>query len=285
MDRLAGLGALLGGVLLLAGVGGLGLIAAAPWRLRRWLRSRPAGAAAPEPGAAAPGRFPGGAPVAAVTLLAWFLAHVAAGAALALFLPGTGPQQQALPLAVFLAALSLVTGLVGLALVQWLARPEAPLLAALGFTVRPNGRAVRWALGGVAAAVPLVIGASLLNRVLVGPQGLPPALVLLSADPEPLAFALLVVATVGLAPVFEEAVFRGYLYPALRSRWGVALAAAVSGGAFALVHVQLGNLLPLWTLGVVFALVREATGTLWAPALSHALWNLGSLAMAGFVFG
>jgi membrane protease YdiL (CAAX protease family) len=274
---LAARAALLGGTLALAGLVGLALLVLAPWWLRRWLRRGPTAA----PWAA----FQGGAPVAATTFLAWFLAHAAAGPLVVLVLgPLGGSLAAPTELALQLAALTVATGAAGLLLIAWLAAP-GQLLDALGARRAPDGRAIRWALGAAAVAVPAVVAAAQLNEWLVGPEPLPTPVTLLTADPGPVALGLLVLATVGLAPLFEEAVFRGYLYPVLRGRLGVPPAAAVTGFAFALVHVQPGNLLPLTVLGVLFALVREATGTLWAPVLCHALWNLGSLAMAGFVFG
>lgn len=281
--RLAAMGVLVGTVAAAAAFAGLVLLVLAPWRLRRWLRG---GKATASPARAA-GPFEGGTRTAIVTLNLWFFAHVAGGVALGVVagLVADGEVTSTpTAFAALLAGSSLLTGIVGLVLVRHLARP-ASLFEALGLGGRCGGRGARWAFGAFAAALPLVVGASLANELLVGPEPLPPALALLAGDPGALALGLLLLATVVLAPLLEEAVFRGYLYRVLRERFGVGGGALVSGALFAVVHVQPANVLPLTALGVLFALTYEATGSLRAPILAHALWNFGSLAIAGFVFG
>lgn len=86
-----------------------------------------------------------------------------------------------------------------------------------------------------------------------------------------------------IAAIPEETVFRGIIQPTLQNkvgRWsGILLTAVV----FALYHVQYALVLPrlishtCW--GLVLGLLRERTGTLWAPAIAHALmwFILGAL--------
>lgn len=86
--------------------------------------------------------------------------------------------------------------------------------------------------------------------------------------------ALLVVGGL-VAPAFEELVFRGVLYGALRRRVGVAAATGLAAGLFAAAHA-LRTPVP-WVQavgGIVFCAVYEASGSLWAPFLVHAAGNL-----------
>jgi membrane protease YdiL (CAAX protease family) len=86
-----------------------------------------------------------------------------------------------------------------------------------------------------------------------------------------------------IAAVPEETIFRGILQPTLQTklgRWpGILLTAVI----FAVYHVQFAFELPLLIshtcLGLILGLLRERTGTLWAPAIAHALmWIvLGSI--------
>jgi hypothetical protein len=82
-----------------------------------------------------------------------------------------------------------------------------------------------------------------------------------------------------VAPVVEEVFFRGFFYRALRTRYSVALAAIVGGVVFGVIHYDFedaeGLLLvpPLAALGVIFCLVYERTGTLYAVIGMHALNN------------
>lgn len=78
-----------------------------------------------------------------------------------------------------------------------------------------------------------------------------------------------------LAPVAEEFFFRGFLYGALRTRFGPLLAALVGGTIFGALHVFTGpEAVPLLiVLGVVLCLVYERTGSLYPCIGMHALNN------------
>ncbi|MBI1728230.1 MAG: CPBP family intramembrane metalloprotease [Candidatus Rokubacteria bacterium] len=79
------------------------------------------------------------------------------------------------------------------------------------------------------------------------------------------------------APLGEEVAFRGVLYPALRSRFGVAPAAALSAAVFAVAHGYgvLGFAVVFWS-GILWALAYERTGSLWPCIVAHAAGNLGA---------
>jgi membrane protease YdiL (CAAX protease family) len=78
-----------------------------------------------------------------------------------------------------------------------------------------------------------------------------------------------------IAAIPEETIFRGILQPTLQhkvGRWpGILLTAVI----FSLYHVHLQlSLLRIIThlcWGLILGLLRERTGTLWAPAIAHAL--------------
>src|SRR4030095_14571368 len=82
------------------------------------------------------------------------------------------------------------------------------------------------------------------------------------------------------APLGEEVAFRGVLYAALRSRFGVMPAAALSAAVFALAHGYggLGVVAVFWS-GALWALSYEKTGSLWPSIIAHCLGNL--MATAG----
>jgi len=77
-----------------------------------------------------------------------------------------------------------------------------------------------------------------------------------------------------LAPVSEEMVFRGFLYPALKRFSHPFVAATVVAGMFAVIHLSLSALLPLFILALLLTLAYEWTGSLAAPILVHAGFNL-----------
>ena len=94
--------------------------------------------------------------------------------------------------------------------------------------------------------------------------------VLTNLKSEPLTFFL---AAVILAPICEEVLFRGLLYPAFKNKIGRGLAMTVSALLFAGVHLHLQSFPALFVLGIALAYVYERTGTLAAPITFHAIFN------------
>ncbi|MCA9668388.1 MAG: CPBP family intramembrane metalloprotease [Myxococcales bacterium] len=76
-----------------------------------------------------------------------------------------------------------------------------------------------------------------------------------------------------LAPIAEEAAFRGLIYRQLRQRISPVWATVISATIFAVMHGNLHQALWAFGLGVVTAIAYERTGSLLAPILVHALFN------------
>jgi uncharacterized protein len=91
--------------------------------------------------------------------------------------------------------------------------------------------------------------------------------------------AMLFVATaVLIAPLAEETIFRGYLYPMFARWFGVVPSIVLTGFLFGLMHgPQLGgakSLIAVMTLvGIVFTAVRARTGSVFASYLMHLGYN------------
>ncbi|MFK5922861.1 MAG: type II CAAX endopeptidase family protein [Verrucomicrobiota bacterium] len=78
----------------------------------------------------------------------------------------------------------------------------------------------------------------------------------------------------GLAPLFEETMFRGALYGVFRKRWGFVLSSLASGFIFAVIHPQGWVAIPALTaMGFGFAIIREWRGTLIASMTAHSVHN------------
>jgi len=88
---------------------------------------------------------------------------------------------------------------------------------------------------------------------------------------------LIGLSAVVIAPIVEEFIFRGYLYPVLKKYTQKYYAAIVTSILFAIVHFHLPTLVPLALLGIALCFVYERSGTLWAPICVHALFNATSL--------
>jgi len=87
-----------------------------------------------------------------------------------------------------------------------------------------------------------------------------------------------------LPVVVEEIVFRGALYSFLKERWGVSWGIFLSSLIFAIFHFWSGTSLLLPFLGgIVFAFLREKSGSLLAPIIFHSLGNLEFILFTEFL--
>ena len=81
-----------------------------------------------------------------------------------------------------------------------------------------------------------------------------------------------------IAPLAEETIFRGYLYPMFARWFGVIPSIVVTGVLFGLMHgPQLGgakSLIAVMSLvGIIFTMVRARTGSVFASYLMHLGYN------------
>lgn len=80
-----------------------------------------------------------------------------------------------------------------------------------------------------------------------------------------------------VAPVAEELIFRGYLYP-VGKRWlGPFLSMAGTSLLFAALHGHMASIPALFTLAMCLGLAYEKSGTLIVPMVMHAIFNAVSV--------
>ncbi|HEV2436297.1 MAG TPA: type II CAAX endopeptidase family protein [Verrucomicrobiae bacterium] len=94
--------------------------------------------------------------------------------------------------------------------------------------------------------------------------------------------AYLGVFTVAIAPVAEEFIFRGMLYPAIKQAGWPRLAWVGVSFLFALIHWDAAAFLPLFLLALVLTWLYEKTDSLLAPITAHAFFNAVNLALLCF---
>ena len=157
---------------------------------------------------------------------------------------------------------------------------------AFGFDGRPTGRLLLVAAGTVVLFMPL---AFLLQKLvllvvewLVHDTSQVQSQALVQVLQTRLSFAeqaLFGFSTILVAPLAEEVLFRGILYPFVKSQgqprlalWGVAF-------LFGFIHGNLQAGLPLMVFGVILTLLYEWSGNLLAPVLTHACFNGLNFAM------
>jgi len=79
------------------------------------------------------------------------------------------------------------------------------------------------------------------------------------------------------APVFEECLFRGFMFTGIQnSHLGTGAAIVISASFWAMIHTQYGSfeLVTIFILGIILAVSRIASGSLYVPIILHASNNL-----------
>ena len=137
-------------------------------------------------------------------------------------------------------------------------------------------------LYGIGFVVP-ALGLHLLSQQLIIALGGEPtsqeAVEMVARASAPPELALQALSVVVFAPVCEELLFRGVLYPSLRDLGHRRMAIAASSLLFAAIHGSLALMLPLTVLAVVLVWLYEKTGSIIAPILMHAAFNAVNFAM------
>lgn len=84
-----------------------------------------------------------------------------------------------------------------------------------------------------------------------------------------------------IAPVTEEMVYRGYLYPVLKPRLGPIGSALFTAALFAAVHLSVPAFASLFVTSLCLTIAYETTGCLLVPILMHVLANGANLLLHG----
>ncbi len=142
------------------------------------------------------------------------------------------------------------------------------------FLIAPGGVAAMWLLSAALYAAGYM---QWMNSL--GVEPMQDSVKLLQTTQDPFTLALMAVAAVLVAPLCEEIVFRGYLYPAAKKFAGPWVAGACTALVFAAAHGSLAPLIPLFFFGCLLVLAYEGTGSLWAPIAMHFCFNSATVAI------
>lgn len=176
-------------------------------------------------------------------------------------------------------------GAIGYLYLMVLGRTSAPFWPTIGWRqlrAAPGqfrATALQFLAGGAVLALVVTFAGAFLNAK----ENLPID-ELLKARVSMFLFAILGVV---VAPLVEETIFRGFLYPVIARRAGITAGIAITGTLFGLMHaVQLwggwGQIALLIMVGVVLTWVRARTGTVAASYFVHLGYN--GLQLLGYVF-
>ena len=127
---------------------------------------------------------------------------------------------------------------------------------------------------GFLMIIPFVLLVSLIMNLLIDNQnGSNPLLEIVLNNNNYFSFILLFLTTTLIAPLFEEVIFRGVLLPILSREFGIILGITISAFIFALAHLSISEIPPLFILGLGLGITRLISGRLSSSVIMHSLWN------------
>jgi membrane protease YdiL (CAAX protease family) len=134
--------------------------------------------------------------------------------------------------------------------------------------------------------LPVALGLQQVSAVVLTKLGWPPedqiAVTLLTGAKSWGMRVYLGVFAVVLAPVAEEFIFRGMLYPFFKQLGWPRLAWIGVSFAFALIHDNAALFVPLFVLALALTWLYEKTDNLLAPIAAHSLFNAANLILLFF---
>lgn len=212
-------------------------------------------------------------------MVLWFIAFFAVSLSIPLIIYALGIKPASLgarPQAYFAFINYALLVVVGLSILIWSLKGflTTPFR---WFRIRWRGNWFLWGISGYFVALPLVILVALLNQKILGDQGGGnPLLELIIQSHDPVTAGLLFIMVAGLAPFFEEILFRGFFLTSLTRYLPMGGAIGLSGIVFAIAHLNLADILPLTVLGCVLGVVYSRSQNLLSSMMLHSLWNSGS---------
>ncbi len=142
------------------------------------------------------------------------------------------------------------------------------------FNFLPIKDSIFQGIKGFLMIIPFVLLVSLIMNLLIDNQnGSNPLLEIVLNNNNYSSFILLFLTTTFLAPIFEEVIFRGVLLPILSREFGIILGITISAFIFALAHLSISEMPPLFTLGIGLGMTRLISGRLSSSVIMHSLWN------------
>lgn len=127
--------------------------------------------------------------------------------------------------------------------------------------------------GLLITALPLIFASSAVVSSLMHINDSQPIIQLFEGVSEPTRKIPIILLAIVIAPLAEEFFFRGFLYGVLKRYAGGLPALAFTSVAFALIHLHVPSLLPLFLLACVLTLAYELSGSLLVPMAMHSLFN------------
>jgi membrane protease YdiL (CAAX protease family) len=220
---------------------------------------------------------------AVIQLVAGVFACLCVGVVTAGLLHQTGVAAFKLPdsFANILVATLSFQGAAWILILLFLKQHEVRWRDAFGFCDANLKKSLLLAAGVLALALPVVLGLQQLSALALEKIGWPPedqrAVELIANAKSWWMRGYLVFFAMVLAPVAEEFIFRGVLYPYFKQLGRPRLALVGVSFFFAFIHLNAPTFVPLFVLALALTWLYEKTDCLLAPIAAHSLFNTANV--------
>lgn len=151
---------------------------------------------------------------------------------------------------------------------------------------RAPEKAIGWGVLAIGLFLPIAWGLQTASIFLMEKLGLDPSLQLalqaLKSSGSAGELTALAVMTILVAPIAEETLFRGILYPTIKQHGFPRAALWSTSALFAIIHFNVAIFVPLLLLALLLVWLYEKTDNLLAPIAAHAAFNAVNFAL--FIF-
>lgn len=170
-----------------------------------------------------------------------------------------------------------VNGIVIAAVLLYLKRRYQVRAADLGLRCGKEAALIGAGVLGYLAFLPpflLLVFLSALSCALLGIEPKPHDVIeIFQTEKSPWILGGLILFATLIGPLFEEIFFRGFVYGALKKRWGTRGGLVATALLFAAVHFNAFQFLPIFGLGLLLTFLYESTGSLIPSITLHVLNN------------
>ena len=146
-------------------------------------------------------------------------------------------------------------------------------LGALGLRRTRFTQAAGWVILGLLVVYAVTILYSAVVQKLQLPLQTNGVTLMQEAQTMPFTVSGALIGAVFIAPVCEEIFFRGFFFAGLLRGMSVIWAALLSTVVFTIVHGDIGSAVPLFAIGLMLAVIRWRSGSIWPCIALHMLNN------------
>lgn len=165
----------------------------------------------------------------------------------------------------------------------WIHQSKGSWGAVFGVNFKSLAPSAMQGLAAYLIALPLILTAGYLYQILLITAGYEPAaqplMEFMTGDLGAWTRFYAIFIAIIVAPISEEILFRGLLLPMAAQRMGVLGAAVFTSAIFAVIHLFIPALVPLFVVSLACSFAYIYTGSIITPIAFHSIFNAVNLAM------